>query len=119
MDAELLNTLESQHREAEDLISQLEDATEAAEQEPLVDKLITAMEEHMAIEEEQVYPELQRIDSEIAEEAETEHGLAVRRTGRDALIGGPARLRRCRGNGQGRHLAPRRGRRERGVSQTS
>ena len=31
----------------------------------------------MAIEEEQVYPELQRIDSEIAEEAETEHGLTA------------------------------------------
>ena len=83
MDAELLNTLESQHRDAEDLLAQLEDATEASEQQPLVDKLVTAMAEHMAIEEEQVYPELQRIDGELAEEADVEHGLA--REGLDKL----------------------------------
>lgn len=76
MDAELLNTLESQHREAEDLLAQLEDATEASEQQPLVDKLVAAMEEHMAIEEQEVYPELERIDGELAEEANVEHGLA-------------------------------------------
>ena len=60
MDAELLNRLESQHREAEDLIAQLEDATEEAEQQPLVEKLLAAMAEHMEIEEQQVYPELIR-----------------------------------------------------------
>lgn len=83
MDAELLNTLESQHRDAEDLLAKLEDATETSEQQPLVDKLVTAMAEHMAIEEEQVYPELQRIDGELAEEANVEHGLA--REGLDKL----------------------------------
>jgi hypothetical protein len=83
MDSELLNTLESQHRDAEDLLAQLEDATEASEQQPLVDELLTAMSEHMAIEEEQVYPELQRIDGELAEEANVEHGLA--REGLDKL----------------------------------
>lgn len=83
MDAELLNTLESQHREAEDLLAQLGNATEASEQQPLVEKLVNAMTEHMAIEEEQVYPELQRIDGELAEEADVEHGLA--REGLDKL----------------------------------
>lgn len=76
MDAELLNTLEAQHRTAEDLLAQLEEATEAPEQQPLVEKLLAAMAEHMTIEEEQVYPELQRIDDELAEEADIEHGLA-------------------------------------------
>jgi hemerythrin superfamily protein len=83
MDAELLNTLESQHRDAENLLAKLEDATEASEQQPLVDELVAAMAEHMAIEEEQVYPELQRVDGELAEEANVEHGLA--REGLDKL----------------------------------
>jgi hemerythrin-like domain-containing protein len=76
MDAELLNTLESQHRDAEDLLAQLTNAAEAAEQQPLVEQLVSALEEHMAIEEAQVYPELERIDGELAEEANVEHGLA-------------------------------------------
>ena len=83
MDAELLNTLESQHRDAEGLLAQLEEATEASEQQPLVEQLVSAMAEHMAIEEAQVYPELQRIDGELAEEANVEHGLA--REGLDKL----------------------------------
>ena len=69
MDADLLNTLESQHRDAEDLLAQLKNASEASEQQPLVDQLVSAMEEHMAIEEAQVYPELEQIDGELAEEA--------------------------------------------------
>jgi iron-sulfur cluster repair protein YtfE (RIC family) len=76
VDAELLSTLENQHREAEELLAQLEGATESAEQRPLVERLTTALSEHMAIEEEQVYPELERIDGEMAEEANVEHGLA-------------------------------------------
>jgi hypothetical protein len=78
-----LNTLESQHREAEGLLAKLGDATEASEQQPLVDELVSAMAEHMAIEEEQVYPELQRIDGELSEQANVEHGLA--REGLDKL----------------------------------
>ena len=76
MDAELLSRLESQHREAEELIAQLEEATEAAEQEPLVERLVTALHEHMQIEEQQVYPQLAQIEGELAQEAEVEHGLA-------------------------------------------
>src|SRR5688500_8297565 len=76
VDANLLNTLESQHRDAEDLLAQLTNASESSEQQPLVDQLVSALEEHMAIEEGQVYPELERIDGELAEEANVEHGLA-------------------------------------------
>jgi hemerythrin-like domain-containing protein len=76
VDAELLNILESQHRDAEDLLAQLANATEASEQQPLVDTLVAALSEHMTIEEQQVYPELERIDGELAEEANVEHGLA-------------------------------------------
>ena len=76
MDAELLNTLESQHREAEGLFEQLANATEASEQQPLVEQLVATLSEHMAIEEEQIYPELERIESELAVEATVEHGLA-------------------------------------------
>jgi iron-sulfur cluster repair protein YtfE (RIC family) len=83
VDAELLGTLESQHRDAEDLLAQLANATEATDQQPLVEKLVAAMSEHMAIEEEQVYPELERIEGELAEEASVEHGLA--REGLDKL----------------------------------
>ena len=57
-------------------MAQLESAKEASEQRPLVDQLVTALTEHMAIEEEQVYPELQRVEGELAEEANVEHGLA-------------------------------------------
>ena len=83
MDAELLNTLESQHRDAEALLTQLANATEPSDQRPLVEQLVAALSEHMAIEEEQVYPELERIEGELAEEANVEHGLA--REGLDRL----------------------------------
>gem|GEM_PF-889255 len=76
MDAELLDELERQHRMVEDLLEQLEEAEEADEQRPLVDQLMTALSQHMEIEETQVYPELARLDPEMGEEAETEHRLA-------------------------------------------
>jgi hemerythrin-like domain-containing protein len=76
IDAELLQTLESQHRDAEDLLKKLAEATEADEQRPLVEQLVAAMSEHMEIEETQVYPELAKLDGEMTEEANVEHGLA-------------------------------------------
>ena len=83
VDAELLNTLESQHRDAEELLAQLRNATEVSEQQPLVEQLVAAMAEHMAIEEDKVYPELERIDGKLAEEANVEHSLT--REGLDKL----------------------------------
>ena len=76
MDAALLAQLESQHRAAEALLAKLEKATEAAQQRPLVERLVAAMAEHMETEERDVYPELEKIDGELAEEANVEHGLA-------------------------------------------
>ena len=83
MDAALLETLEAQHREAEDLLTRLQKAEEESEQRPLVDKLVVAMHEHMEIEESQVYPQLEQVDNEMAEEANVEHGLV--REGLDKL----------------------------------
>jgi iron-sulfur cluster repair protein YtfE (RIC family) len=76
MDLALLDTLEQQHREAEGLLKKMENAEVAAEQQPLVDALLTAMAEHMKIEERDVYPELRHIDGEMAQEAQIEHDLA-------------------------------------------
>lgn len=47
-----MNTLESQHPGAEDVLAQFANATEATDQQPLVERLVAAMSEHMAIEEE-------------------------------------------------------------------
>ncbi len=75
VDASLLDQLESEHRAVEGLLARLEEATEASEQQPLVEELIAALTKHMETEEADVYPELVAIDSELAEEAENEHRL--------------------------------------------
>jgi hemerythrin-like domain-containing protein len=72
----LLKRLESEHRKVEKLLKKLEKADSAAAQQPLVDELLAAMAEHMRVEETQVYPALEALDGEMAEEAEIEHGLA-------------------------------------------
>jgi hemerythrin superfamily protein len=76
MDIALLDELEQQHRMAEALLSELENAEGEAEQRPLVDELVTALLEHMMTEETQVYPTVRELDDRMAEEAEIEHGLA-------------------------------------------
>jgi hemerythrin-like domain-containing protein len=76
IDAQLLEDLESQHRDAEDLLNRLADASTADEQQPLVDELVSALSQHMQTEETEVYPELEKLDSEMGEEANVEHGLA-------------------------------------------
>lgn len=75
IDSALLDTLEQQHREVEDLLAQLKEADEADQQRPLVTQLTTALAEHMTTEENEVYPELARLDPEMGEEADVEHGL--------------------------------------------
>jgi iron-sulfur cluster repair protein YtfE (RIC family) len=76
MDGALLDELESQHRMVEDLLHKLESESDTTRQQRLVDELIAALTEHMEIEESQVYPGLQRVDPEIATEADVEHRLA-------------------------------------------
>jgi len=76
MDVGLLDQLMKEHREVEGLLGKLEKATDAAEQQPLVDRLVAALQQHMEVEENQVYPELSQLDGEMATEAGIEHDLA-------------------------------------------
>jgi hemerythrin superfamily protein len=76
MDIELLDQLETEHREVEQLLDQLTDAEDEETQAPLVEELVTKLANHMDVEETEVYPELAALDEEAAEEAETEHRLA-------------------------------------------
>jgi iron-sulfur cluster repair protein YtfE (RIC family) len=76
VEAGLLDELEAQHRQAEQVLSQLEKAEGEQGQRRLVEQLTTALAQHMQLEETQVYPELAKLDSDLAEEAEIEHGLA-------------------------------------------
>jgi hemerythrin superfamily protein len=80
LDAALLDELEAQHRQVEDLFAQLEEAEDAATQQPLVDELVSSLKKHMEIEETQVYPEVAKLDGEMEQEAEIEHQL-----GRDGM----------------------------------
>jgi hemerythrin superfamily protein len=90
MDVKLLDTLERQHREVEALFTKLEKATAEDEQRMLVQKLDASLAEHMEIEETQVYPELRRLDTEMEQEAEVEHGLAREGLSRlEGMIGRP------------------------------
>ena len=75
MDAALLEQLESEHREVEELFSQLEKAESESEQRPLVEQLVASLTKHMQVEENQVYPEVYKIDAEMEQEAENEHKL--------------------------------------------
>jgi iron-sulfur cluster repair protein YtfE (RIC family) len=75
-DVKLLNKLEADHRKVEKLFKQLDKAEEASVQRRLVGELTNALAEHMRLEETQVYPALSRLDGEMGEEAEIEHGLA-------------------------------------------
>jgi hemerythrin superfamily protein len=68
--------LEADHRMVEDLFAQIEQA-EGAERQPLIDQLQTAVEAHMKLEEDVVYPAFEPIvGGETIEEGETEHRLA-------------------------------------------
>lgn len=80
MDAALLERLEMEHRQVEDLFAELEKAESEDEQRQLVDQLEQSLTQHMQVEESEVYPELAKLDSEMEQEAETEHRL-----GRDGL----------------------------------
>ena len=67
--------LEADHREAEQLFAQIEQA-QGAQRATLVDRLAAALGLHMDIEESLVYPQLGRIDREMGDEAKAEHTLA-------------------------------------------
>lgn len=90
MDTALLERLENEHRLVEQLFAQLEEASEAEQQRPLVDELEAALSKHMQVEESEVYPALAEIDGEMEQEAETEHELGREGLSKlRALIGEP------------------------------
>lgn len=69
--------LKRDHREAEELIRKLEDSKPGARRRSTLEKLSKALTLHMEIEEQIVYPVVQRaVGAEEAEEAEIEHKLA-------------------------------------------
>jgi hemerythrin superfamily protein len=69
--------LKKDHREAEDLLSKLEDSSPGPRRRANVDKLLKALTLHMEIEEKLVYPLVAtNVGREDAEEAEIEHRLA-------------------------------------------
>jgi iron-sulfur cluster repair protein YtfE (RIC family) len=66
----------SDHRRVERLFDEI-DAAQGDQRGPLVDQLVTELAVHMRIEEDHIYPIVASdIEAEMAEEAETEHGLA-------------------------------------------
>jgi hemerythrin superfamily protein len=90
MDAALLDELEEQHRQVEQLFARLEKAEDEATQQPLVEELVAALSQHMDTEEREVYPEVRKLDEEMATEAENEHSLGRDgMTALEAMIGQP------------------------------
>jgi hemerythrin-like domain-containing protein len=72
--------LKRDHREAAALLKELSDSKPGAKRRRTTEKVVAALQLHMAIEEELVYPLVeQRVGHEEEQEAETEHSLA--RTG--------------------------------------
>jgi iron-sulfur cluster repair protein YtfE (RIC family) len=69
--------LKQDHREVEDLLKALANSKPGVRRRTAVDKLDRKLKLHMRIEERLVYPLIPRVLSDqVAEEAETEHGLA-------------------------------------------
>jgi hemerythrin superfamily protein len=76
--------LEADHRQVEQLFTELEGADGAARQ-PFVDELVTSLRSHMELEEQVVYPAMEPVTGhEPVEEAKTEHELA--RKGLEDLV---------------------------------
>ena len=70
--------LKKDHREAEAMLKTLADSKPGARRQATVKKLTTALQLHMRIEEDEVYPFVaKRVGEEDAEEANIEHALAA------------------------------------------
>jgi hypothetical protein len=68
--------IEADHRKVEQLFDRIE-AAEGDERRDLVEELTLELLVHMQLEEQEIYPLVEQdVDAEMAEEAETEHGLA-------------------------------------------
>ena len=75
--ADPFSMLESDHRQVEQLLHDLDESEEGPERARLVDRLTAALAVHMEFEEAHIYPLTRQIlDDETVEEANTEHELA-------------------------------------------
>jgi hemerythrin superfamily protein len=90
MDAALLEELEMQHRQVEELFEKLSSADDEKQQRTLVEQLVQMLDQHMQLEETEVYPEVSSVDQELEEEAEIEHDLGREGIAKlQAMIGMP------------------------------
>ena len=75
---DILEHLTKEHRDAEELMKQLGDSEPGAKRERILDELVDALNVHMLVEEQWLYPIVDRVLGHKAEqEAETEHSLAL------------------------------------------
>jgi hemerythrin-like domain-containing protein len=80
-----LRILRADHREVEQLLTQLADSDEGTEREQMIDELRTKLTLHMELEEQMLYPLVaDMVGQEDEEEAEVEHTLA--RDGLEKLV---------------------------------
>ena len=92
---DVLDHLTEEHRKVEVMISQLKSSEPGSERDRLVGELTAAMQKHMAVEEQHLYPMVaSMLGSETETEAEIEHDLLDR--GRPH-VGGQHRRRPLRG----------------------
>jgi hypothetical protein len=73
--ADVFTMLRNDHRHVEDL-ARVGESEDGAERRVMIEELTRALALHMRFEEQQLYPLLADLDTEMAEEAEIEHGLA-------------------------------------------
>jgi hemerythrin superfamily protein len=75
MSADILSMLEIEHRQVERVLRALAQVDDPKERERLVRDLAKSLSLHMQFEEEHVYPLMQQVNGELAEEADVEHQL--------------------------------------------
>lgn len=76
MASDVLKMLEQDHQQVDAMLKSLADTEPGAERERLMHELEKALSVHMQFEEEHLYPVVQELDAEMAEEADIEHNLA-------------------------------------------
>jgi hemerythrin superfamily protein len=74
--SDVFTMLRNDHRQVESLLDRLGDSEQGAARNAMIDELTKALRLHMQFEEQKLYPIVVKVDSEMAEEASIEHGLA-------------------------------------------
>ena len=73
--SDVFTMLRNDHRQVEGLLGGLGDSEQGAERDAMILALTKALTLHMRFEEQELYPFVVDVDSEMAEEASIEHGL--------------------------------------------